>query len=109
MASALATQSFTSSGSAPTFSAADAAGHIITNSGRMLLYVKNGGGGSINVTITTPGSIDGLALPDKVVAVGAGAEKIIGGLAPNVYNATDGTIAVAYSGVTSVTVAAIEP
>lgn len=105
----LATQSFTSSGAVPTYSAANVDGHTIINSGKTLLHVKNGSGGSINVTIATPGSADGLALADRVVAVAAGAEKIIGRLNPSVYNNANGKITATFSAVSSVTVAAIEP
>src|SRR5688500_167062 len=100
---ALTPQSFTSAGAVPAYSAANADGHSVVNSGRTLLHVKNGGGSSINVTIQTPGSVDGLALPDKVIAVANGAEKIIGKLATNVYNQADGTVNVDFSAVTSVT------
>jgi hypothetical protein len=76
----------------------------------VLLEVDNGSAGSINVTLVTPGTFDGdIALPNRTVAVAAGATTIIGRLGP-VYHQTDDTIHVDYpSGVTSVTVAAIKP
>jgi hypothetical protein len=74
-----------------------------------ILEVGNASAGSINVTAVTPGTVDGdLALPNRVVAVAAGATVLIGRLGP-VYHQSDGTIHVNYSAVTSVTVAAIRP
>lgn len=73
-----------------------------------VLQVDNASAGSINVTIPTPGSIDGdLPLPDRVVAVAAGATALIGRLGP-VFHQSDDTIHIDYSAVTSVTVAAIK-
>lgn len=98
-----------SDGAVPTYAAADAAnGMQFRNSGRSILHVKNGGAGSINVTIGTPGSADGLALPDKVVAVGAGAEKMISLRQRGIYQQADGLTYVDFSGATSVTVGLFE-
>lgn len=106
---ALVTQTPTYSGTVPTYAAADAAnGMYFSNTGRSILHVKNGGGGSINVTIATPGTADGLALPDQVVAVAAGAEKMISLRNTGVYTQPDGTTYVDFSGATSVTVAVFD-
>lgn len=105
----LATQTPTSSGITPAYTAANVDGFAILNSGKTVLTVKNGNAASINVTVQTPGSIDGLALPDKVIAVPAGGERDIGNLAPNVYNQTTGEIYVDFSAVASVTARAVEP
>ena len=93
----------------PTFSAANADGHDVANSGRMFLYVKNADASPMNVTITTPGNVDNLAITDQVVAVAAGEEEVIGPFPPAIYNAdpgTDDTIEVLFSSVTSLTIAA---
>lgn len=68
------------------------------------LTVKNGSAASINVTIPTPGTVDGLAIADRVVAVPAGAEVRIRTDARS-YRQTDGSVHIDYSAVTSVTVA----
>ena len=48
------------------------------------VLVKNGSGSSINVTVVTPGNDQyGLARPDIVTAVGAGADAIFGPFAPD--------------------------
>lgn len=71
------------------------------------LHVNNGSGGSINVTITTPGTSHGLAVADRVVAVAAGAIKLIA--IPSYYgDPADSNLATAVcSSVTTVTVAAL--
>lgn len=106
---ALATQTATEAGIIPSFTAANSEGHSIATG--VMLYVKNGGGGSINVTIQTPATFRGKAVAETVVAVGAGVDKIIGGLDPASYKrptAPDaGKVYVDFSGVTSVTVAAL--
>jgi len=40
-------------------------------------YVNNGSGSSINVTLTTPGTVEGLAVADRVVAVANAATTLI--------------------------------
>ena len=83
--------------------------------GNALLYVKNGGGGSINVTLTAQttsrpaeGPYPAMTVGNNVVAVAAGAERVIGPI-PSAYNDGNGNVQVTYSGVTTVTVAAIQP
>ncbi len=70
------------------------------------LYVNNGSGGSITVTVATPGTVSGLAIADTAVAVAAGDI----GLIPlaNVHRGANGRAAITYSDVTSLTVAAFE-
>lgn len=71
------------------------------------VLVTNGGVGSITVTVAVPGTEYGQARADIPVTVAAGASKMIGPL-PSDLRGTDGLVALTYSGVTSVTVAAIE-
>lgn len=71
------------------------------------LTVKNGSAASINVTIPTPGTVDGLAIADRVVAVPAGAEMRIR-TDGRPYRQLGGAVHVDYSAVTSVTVAVTE-
>lgn len=108
---ALAAQDVTTAGLAPALTPANAAGHSIEGDGDVILMVVNGGVGSINVTIQTGATLGGEAVADKVVAVGAGATKLIGRFRPDLYNqasgADEGLVYVDFSGVTSVTVAAI--
>jgi hypothetical protein len=76
----------------------------------MFIHVWNGNGGSINVTVTTPGTVDSLAISDLVVAVASGEDQIIGPFPPATYNEDPGTtdtIEVTFSDVTSITIAAL--
>ncbi|MCZ4605373.1 hypothetical protein O3S80_16780 [Streptomyces sp. Lzd4kr] len=70
------------------------------------LYVNNGSGGSLTVTVATPGTASGLAIADTAVAVGAGDIALIP--LANVHRGSNGLAAITYSGVTSLTVAAFE-
>lgn len=68
------------------------------------LFVKNGSGGSINTTLVSQyGTGDGYVPADKVIAVGAGAEKLIGPI-PQAFKDANGDVNVTYSAVASVTV-----
>ena len=94
---------------APTFAAVDNAnGMHFRNSGKSIIYVKNGGVGSINVTVPTPGSVDGLDLPDKVVAVPNGGERAFSLRKVATYVQSDGFTRLDFSGGTSVTIAILE-
>lgn len=102
----LAVQRVTASGLTPTFAAASSGGdNAPVASGRVLL-VKNGSGSSINVTMTTPGNVEGVAVADPVLAVAAGAVGAIP--MSSIYRGTDGTAAIAYSSATTVTVALLQ-
>lgn len=94
-----------------TLGAAAGGGDQFSNNGLCLLHVKNASGGSINVTIDDPNSVNpGSATsfnPDVVVAVGAGVEKLIGPFPPFRFNDANGMVQVAYSAVTSVTVSVV--
>lgn len=104
-----------SGGLVPSYAAASGGGDEMPNDGKTLLHVKNAGGGSINVTLTAqvtsrdagPG-FGAYSLADLVVAVGAGAERIIGPLPRRAFNNASERVAIAYSGVTSVTVGAFK-
>jgi precorrin-6B methylase 1 len=80
---------------------------------RTYLQVTNGSGGSINVTIPAQqanvavagfGTLD---LDDEVIAVANGATKLIGPFPSAKFNNASGRVEVEYSGVSSVTVAAV--
>jgi hypothetical protein len=82
--------------------------------GNAFLYVRNGSGGSINVTLVAQstlrpadGSFPAMTLSNNVVAVGAGAEKIIGPI-PSAFNDGNGNVTVNFSATTSVTAVVIQ-
>lgn len=85
--------------------------------GNGLLYVKNAGGGSINVTIaaqapytTRPadGPYPSQTVSNIVVLVPAGTERWIGPVS-GAFNDGNGNAQVTYSGVTSLTVGVLQP
>lgn len=100
----LAIQTIDNDGLTPAYVAAAAGGDKAVPGPGSYLHVKNGSAGSINVTLVTPGTVDGnLAVGDRVVAVGAGAESKIA--VGNLYrDPADGLAAITYSAVTTVTV-----
>lgn len=68
------------------------------------LFVTNGSGSSINVTVTVPGNTKyAQAQPDVVVAVAAGVSKVIGPFPSDLVDPSDGLVHVAFSSTTSVT------
>lgn len=110
---ALTIQTLAKAGLEPAYAAVNASDTFKNPSDeRTFLHVKNGGGGSINVTITaqqTSAKVQGvgdITISDLVVAVPAGEERMIGPFSP-VYVDSSGNVHVAYSGTTSVTAAAI--
>lgn len=103
----LPTQNPTLAGLTPAYSAAAGGGDKVAADGKTFLIVKNGGGAPITVTITTPATVRGLAVADPAVSVPAGAERWIGPFARDAFGNADGQVDIAYSGVTSVTVAAV--
>lgn len=105
----------TVAGTTLTTASASAGGDTVANlRGRTVLVVDNGGGSSINVTLTAQqtsrpkdGTFPAQTVADQVIAVAAGARKYIGPIPAAFVNAS-GNVAIAYSGVSSVTVGALE-
>jgi len=103
----LSVQDIARSGLEPSYEAANADGESVANNGRVFVHVKNGSGSSVTVTIQTPGTVDGLAVADRTVAIPAAEERMIGVFPPADYNQSDDAVYVDFSAVTTVTVAAI--
>lgn len=111
----LSLQAIARTGLNATYSGAVTDGHAIDNvSHKTLIHVKNASGGSVDVTVITQNTVDGLAIADLVVAVPASEERMIGPFPHAVYckNDTDLSITHAvwidYSATTSVTIAALK-
>ena len=104
----LTIQTIATTGLAPTYAAAAAGGDAFYNDGATYFHVKNGSGASINVTVNSITACDQGFDHDQVVAVGAGAEKIIGPFPSQRWNDTSNNVNVSYSAVTTVTVAAVK-
>lgn len=97
-------------GTNPQYAAASAGGDKVAANPRGFLLVRNGGGSSITVTVAVPGNTKyGQAAPDVAVTVPNATDRLIGPFPDDLADrATDNLVAITYSGVTSVTVAAIE-
>lgn len=100
----LTVQVIAQAGLNPSYGAAAAGGDTFENDGKTYLHVKNGGAGSITVTVDADKNCDQGFDHNASVAVPAGGERIIGPFPLHQYPAKP---SVTYSGVTSVTVAAV--
>lgn len=105
---ALTVQNVARTGLNPTYASAAGGGDTFVNDGSTVLHVKNGGGSSITVTITStaPATV-GLAQSNVTVSVPNAGERFIGPFPAGAFSDANGSAAVGYSAVTTVTVAAI--
>ncbi len=107
----LVTQTVTRAGTIITPVAAAGGGDAMACGSNNWLRAVNGSGGSITVTIAIPSGVSGYAnaaYTSTAVAVAAGATKDIGPIPGGLYaDPTTGLAVITYSGVTSLTVAAI--
>lgn len=101
----IAVQQVTLAGITPALVAASGGGDKTTPGDTTWLYVLNGGGSPITVTITATVASNTGRLNNEGGSVAAGAIGIFGPLkASRFAAASDGTVGISYSGVTSVTV-----
>ena len=101
----LATQQISIAGLNPTMSAANAGGDTVVADDRTFLRVKNGSGSPVTVTVTTPGTVSGLAIADATMSVPATTgDMMLGPLPASLFG---DPVSISYSAVTSVTVAAL--
>lgn len=92
-------------GASEGFVAATGGGDTFPNDGHTMLHVKNGGGAPINVTIDSKVACNQGTDHDVVVAVPAAGDRVIGPFSQDRFG-TD--VNITYSGVVTVTVAAIK-
>lgn len=106
---AITIQQMLPTGLEATYAAANAGGDTFANNGKTFLHVKNGDGSDKTVTLTSQVSDPpaGTAAANIAVTVTAGEERMIGPISQQGFNNSNGDVAVTYSAVTSVTVAAI--
>lgn len=102
---ALSTQTSARGGTAITAASAAGGGDSFANSGKEMIWIKNGDSSSMTLTIATNATTDGLTVPNRTVAVAAGATKLIGPFPTPIYNDVNGNVQLTYSAVTSLTVA----
>lgn len=74
--------------------------YYIPNNGQVLLILE--AGTTSNVTIDTPGSVDGLAIADRVFALADTDVRIVGPFPPQVYNNASGQLKVTVSANTDI-------
>lgn len=104
----LPTQQVAITGTTVTFQAAAGGGDTLTPDDRTCLELKNASGGNITATIAVPGSFYGQPLADVAIVVPLTSGHVrIGPLGPALADPTTGLITVTYSGVTSLTAAAV--
>lgn len=110
----IAVQQPSNTGATLTMGAAATGDKAVNPKGRLMLQVANGDASPHTLTIpavTTTRAAEGqfpaMTVPDIVVAVPAGATKLIGPI-PNAYNDANNKITTNYSATTSMTLAAIE-
>lgn len=96
-------------GAVLTFAAASGGGDSLvmgTHAGHVALIVTNGGGSPITVTLTGVTVCSQGSAHNQVATVGAGVTRAVL-VQPNTVDPVTGNVAVGYSGVTTVTVAAL--
>lgn len=86
------------------FDPADALGDEVTSGPGVVLLVRNDDAVSHTVTVTTPGTVRGVAIDDPQVPVAAGDMAAV----PMVRAVFGVTVAIDYDAVTSVSVAAVQ-
>lgn len=104
----LAHQQVAATGTAVSLTAAAGGGDTVNPDDRVFLWVKNGSGAPITVTVVVPGAFYGQNLGDIAVSVPATTgERLIGPLDRKLADPSTGVVNITYSGVTSLTVAAV--
>ncbi|MEU2992588.1 hypothetical protein ABZ772_19870 [Streptomyces griseoincarnatus] len=93
-------------GAAVTYTAAAGGGDTCQTGAGVLLLVKNDDASSHIVTLVTPGTVNGLAIADRAIAVAAGTEVAIP-VTSDYRNPATGRASITYDGVTDVTVAVV--
>ena len=85
--------------------AAAASSQEFVNDGRTFIHIKNASGAPITATLTTAGTVQGHAIADTIVTVGATTgEQMAGPFDRSLYNAADGNIDITWSATSSVTI-----
>jgi hypothetical protein len=99
-------------GTSPTMSAASGGGDVV-DTGDTVFLVVNSGSTTANLTITTPGTVSGLAIADNVIAIPANAGTVATAppvlipLPTSLYGDANGQAALSWSAVTNIKFAVI--
>lgn len=105
---AITSQTISLAGLKVAHAAANASGSTVVNTGKTMLSVVNADSGPITVTVDSPTPCSQGATHDVAVSVSAGTTQLIGPFPIGRFNDSDGNIAVTFSAVDSVTIAALE-
>ena len=81
--------------------------YVIENNGRVILHFKKTGAGACTVTITTPGTVDGLAVADRTVNVPATTGDVFMGPFPREDYNTAGNLRITCSEITGLSFAVL--
>ena len=100
----LTAQVISRAGLTPALAAADVGGDDFVNTGKEFIYVANGSGAPIIVTLDIRPTVDGQAVTDRTISVPAGGDKFIGPIPTNVYNDAAEKVDITYSAVGSLTI-----
>ena len=104
----LQTQTITQAGLAPSLQAASVGGDQYYPTSSTFLYVKNGSGAPITVTVATTATIFGQPISNVAVSVPAAGEEMLGPYDPGMVAQPVTNLAnVTYSAVASLSIAAI--
>ncbi len=106
----LTIQTVTRAGVGPTYQACAGGGDEFRPDETTFLHVKNGSGGALTVTIAATATVlPNLTVGNVAVSVPASGERMIGPFPAQFFaNSADGNADITYSGVTSLTVAAVK-
>ena len=77
------------------------------NDGSIIVHVKNGGGGDVDLTVQTPAKAGGMDIAEQVTTITAGEERFVGPFPTAYFNQTDGQVYLDWDVVTSVTFALV--
>jgi hypothetical protein len=103
---ALQAQVATPVGVAPVYNAVSASDTVPNPGGVTVLLVRNGSGASINVTLVGVGRMGHVTVPNQVIAVPAGQDRLIS-LDAALFNDANGLVTVQFSATATVTMAVI--
>lgn len=105
----LTTQAIGAAGLAPAFQAASAGGDSWAPTSSTFIAAKNGSGAQITITVVTTATAFGQPISNVAVPIPAGGEVWFGPFDPGMVAQPGSTLAdLTYSGVTSLTIAAIQ-
>lgn len=80
-----------------TLASAASGGDEFVNDGKTLILALNSSGAPITITVVTQATVDGLAVTDLTLAVGAGDYGWFGPFPTGIYNDGDGKVQLTYS------------